>query len=150
MNLSLLQLQDYFLTEIQFLLVSQEIDTKCTKDNIKVIYFYDDNPLETQGDILDYLKKVFGSRVLVFSLDSTFKEEAMIEVLLTSYNVKKFPTVIVDDTVFQGHTSVEVLMDAICAEFLKIDGKLPVECSSTAETSSGEENILFKNYAVPE
>src|SRR3989338_2762619 len=35
-----LQLRDYFLTEVQFLLVSQEIDQKCTKDNIKILYFY--------------------------------------------------------------------------------------------------------------
>ncbi len=33
-----LQLQDYFLTEIQFLLTSQEIDKKCKKDSVKIIY----------------------------------------------------------------------------------------------------------------
>lgn len=145
-----LQLQDYFLTEIQFLLVSQEIDKKCTKDNIKILYFYDDNPFDTQGDILDYLKKVFGSRVLVFSLDSTFTQEPMINILLTSYNIKQFPAVIVDSQIFQGHTSVEALMDALCKEFLKIDGKMPAECSSETKTSLEEENILFKNYGVAE
>lgn len=143
-----LQLQDYFLTEIQFLLVSQEIDQKCSKDNIKIIYFYDDNPFDTQGDILDYLKKVFGSRVLVFSLDSTFTQEPMINILLTSYNIKQFPAVIVDGQVFQGHTSVEVLMDALCAKFLEMDKQLPAECPAQQKISS-EENILFQNYDAP-
>src|SRR3989338_7492037 len=32
-----LQLRDYFLTEIQFLLISQEIDKKCQENNIKII-----------------------------------------------------------------------------------------------------------------
>ncbi|MBT4804543.1 hypothetical protein HON71_00035, partial [Candidatus Woesearchaeota archaeon] len=58
-----LQLRDYFLTEIQFLLTSQEIDKTCAKDSIKVIYFYDESAADTQGQILDYLKKVFGSEV---------------------------------------------------------------------------------------
>mgnify|MGYP003987029819 FL=1 len=56
-----LQLQDYFLTEIQFLLTSEEIDQKCSRDSVKVVYFYDENNQDTQGDILAYLKKKFGS-----------------------------------------------------------------------------------------
>ena len=129
-----LQLRDYFLTEIQFLLISQEIDEKCSKENIKIIYFYDENEQDTQGDILDYLKKLFGSRVLVFSLNSAFNEEPMIDVLLSSYNITSFPSVIVDDKVFHGHTPVKELHQAICAEFKEIDGKLPEQCGKISTT----------------
>lgn len=124
-----LQLQDYFLTEIQFLLISQEIDKKCAQENVKVIYFYDDNPYDTQGDILSYLKKIFGSRLLVFSLDSTFKEEPMIKILLTSNNITQFPSVIIDDQKFQGQTSVENLMATICNKFKTLKGDVPTECT---------------------
>lgn len=123
-----LELRDYFLTEIQFLLVSQEIDQKCSKGNVKIVYFYDENEQDTQGDILDYLKKLFGSRVLVFSLNSALQEEPMIDILLSSYNITKYPSVIVDDTVFHGHTPVKELHQAICAAFKEIDGKLPEQC----------------------
>ena len=43
-----LQLRDYFLTEIQFLLISEEISQKCKSESIKVIYFYDENEFDTQ------------------------------------------------------------------------------------------------------
>lgn len=124
-----LLLQDYFLTEIQFLLVSQEIDKKCERDSIKIIYFYDENKEETQGVILDYLKKVFGSRLLIFSLDSTFRQEPMINILLTSYKIETFPSIIIENKVLQGHKSVEELKEIICAEFAGMDGELPEDCS---------------------
>jgi hypothetical protein len=124
-----LQLQDYFLTEIQFLLLSEEIDKKCSKDNVKILYFYDDSAFDTQGNILDYLKKVFGSKVLVFSLDSGFQQEPMIKILLTSYNITQFPSVVVEDTVLQGHSSVELLMQQICNEFEEHNQETPPQCN---------------------
>ena len=46
-----------FLTEIQFYLLAKDIDKKCPQNNVKILYFYDENRDETQGDILVYLKK---------------------------------------------------------------------------------------------
>ena len=115
------QLRDYFLTEIQYLLVSEDIDKTCAKDNVKVVYFYDESSQDTQGQILDYLKKLFGGRILVFSFNSQFTEEPMIQILLTSYGIKQFPSVVVDDEVFQGHTSVENLMRTLCTDFSKMN-----------------------------
>jgi len=112
-----LQLQDYFLTEIEFLLLAQDIDQKCEKNGIKMVFFYDDNPLETQGEILAYLKKIFQDRLLVFSLNSQFKQEPLIGVLLTSHNITTFPAVVVDEKVFQGHQSVETLTAELCTRF---------------------------------
>ncbi|MEK6900158.1 MAG: hypothetical protein AABX05_03460, partial [Nanoarchaeota archaeon] len=60
-----LQLQDYFLTEIQFYLLAKEIDHECPQNNVKLLYFYDENKDDTHGDILAYLKKIFGSRLLI-------------------------------------------------------------------------------------
>lgn len=123
-----LQLQDYFLTEIQFLLISQEMDRQCQKDSIKMIYFYDENEQDTQGAILDYLKKRFKSKVLIFSFNSLFQQEPMITTLLTSHNITQFPAVVVDDTVFQGHTSVKTLLGVLCTKFRSLPGEYPKEC----------------------
>ncbi len=128
-----LQLRDYFLTEIQFLLLAQDIDKVCVQENVKIVYFYDDNPYDTQGDILSYLKKIFGSRLLVFSLDSTFAEEPMIKILLASHNITTFPAVIIEDQKFQGATSVETIMQAICNKFENINGTVPPECAILEE-----------------
>jgi len=120
-------LRDYFLTEIQYLLTSQEIDQKCDKNNIKIIYFYDESSYDTQGDILGYIKKLFKNNVLIFSFNSDFKDEPMINLLLTSYDVKEFPSVIVEDKLYQGHNSVEKMKEIICENFSKINKK-PLQC----------------------
>ena len=128
-----LQLQDYFLTEIQFLLLSQDIDKKCSQDTLKIIFFYDENQFDTQGSILDYVKKIFGSQLLIFSFDSNFKQEPMIDVLLSSYKIKQFPSLVIDDTVLQGHTNVRDLMKEVCVGLSKLELKDPeiIEIEST-------------------
>ena len=128
-----LELRDYFLTEIQFLFISQEIDTKCTKDNVKVLYFYDENSLDSQGTVLDYLKKIFGSRLLVFSFNSAFYQEPMINVLITTYGITQFPAVVVENKKMEGLTTVEELLKVICDEFQKIDRQYPQECQDRLE-----------------
>ncbi|MBI2665993.1 hypothetical protein HYX13_00110 [Candidatus Woesearchaeota archaeon] len=125
-----LQLRDYFLTEIQFFLISQEINKKCPKDNVNILYFYDENAFDTQGDILDYVKKVFGDSVLIFSFDSAFKKEPMIDVLMASYGITKFPSVVIEENVFQDHTSVETIFKVVCDEFESQGRKVPVKCAT--------------------
>ena len=123
-----LQLQDYFLTEIQFYLLAKDIDKKCSQDNVKILYFYDEKKDETQGDILIYLKKKFDNKVLIFSLDSGFTEEPMIRTLLTNYNITQFPALVIEEKVFEGHQSADQLMKHLCTEFLKMDSSTPQEC----------------------
>jgi len=131
-----LQLQDYFLTEIQFYLLSKEIDKKCSQDSVKILYFYDQNEQETQGRILSYLKKMFGSKILVFSLNSGFMQEPMIHILLTSYGIEDFPAVVIDDEVYQGHRNVKQLMTDLCRKFEEIDMEMPEECRVVQKSGS--------------
>lgn len=122
-----LQLREYFLTEMQYLFTAQEIDKKCKKDNIKIVYFYDESKFDTQGTILGYLKNIFGDKILIFSFNSAFSEEPMINILLTSYKIKEFPALVVDEKVMQGHQEVDVLLKVICEKF-KMMGNVPEEC----------------------
>ncbi len=128
-----LQLQDYFLTEIQFYLLAKDIDAKCKQDNMKILYFYDENRDETQGDILIYLKKKFDNKVLIFSLDSGFTEEPMIKTLLTNYNITQFPALVIEEKVFEGHQTADQLMEYLCTEFMKMDSQVPQECLAYEE-----------------
>ena len=111
-----LQLRDYFLTEIQFLVLSEEIKNTCGDDAVTILYFYDDNPYDVQGNVLLYLKEIFGSKLLIFSFDSNFAQEPMIDVLLKSNNVTIFPTVIANGKTFSGTTNAEDLKAFICEE----------------------------------
>lgn len=126
-----LQLREYFLTEMQFLLTSQEIDKKCQRNSLKIIYFYDATSQDDQGAILDYLKKLFGGKILVFSFNSEFKDEPMINILLTSYNIKKFPAVVVENKVFQGFTSIDILKKTICSQLKLITRNSLPECQTS-------------------
>jgi len=111
-----LQLRDYFLTEIQFLTLSKETKLICGEEAVTIIYFYDENPYDVQGKTLLYLKDIFGSKLLIFSFDSNFEDEPMIDVLMQSYNVSKFPTVVANENIFAGDTNAEELQAFICAE----------------------------------
>lgn len=123
-----LQLQDYFLTEIQFYLLARKIDQKCPQDNVKILYFYDENKDDTQGNILNYMKKRFGSKLLVFSLDSGFTQESMIGTLLTDYNITQFPAVVIEEKPFQGLRDSDQLMKEICREFSEMKTDMPKDC----------------------
>ena len=122
-----LVLRDYFLTEVQFFFTAEEIDKKCKRESVKVLYFYDESSFDTQGDILAYLKKLFKQRMLVFSFNSEFKEEPMIQLLLSSYNVSQFPAVVIDGKTYQGQRNVKEMMSIVCSEFAEIGAK-PKEC----------------------
>ncbi|MDP3698689.1 MAG: hypothetical protein Q8R47_03810 [Nanoarchaeota archaeon] len=136
-----LQLQDYFLTEIQFYLLAKDIDKKCPQDNIKILYFYDENRDETQGDILVYLKKKFDNKVLIFSLDSGFMQEPMIKTILTNYKITQFPALVIEEKVFEGHQAADQLMQHLCTEFLQMNTAVPEECLSYSK----EKIALSKN-----
>lgn len=130
-----LQLQDYFLTEIQFYFLAQEIEQKCPQHNVKVLYFYDENKDDTQGNILGYLKKKFDNRLLIFSLNSQFPQEPMINTLLTYYNITQYPAVVIEEEVYQGHQTTEKLIEDICKEFIKKGGGIPEDCVRSQKDS---------------
>ncbi len=134
-----LQHRDYFLTEIQYYLITKEIEKKCPKDSINVLYFYDSNKYETQGDILGYLKKIYKERLLVFSLNAEFEQEPMINVLITAHNITSYPAIVVDDELFSGHYSLKEVETILCNKFGSFSAPSPTACS----TQTG--NPLQKN-----
>jgi len=118
------QLREYFLTEIQFLLFSKEVEEECGSDYVTVVYFYDEDENDNQGNVLDYLKKKFDTKLLVFSFDSNFEAEPMIDIILTTYDVDQFPTVVVENVVYEGGLDAEALTEIICDKL----GESSVHC----------------------
>lgn len=128
-----LQLQDYFLTEIQFYFLAKEINQQCPQNNVKILYFYDENKDDIQGDILAYLKKRFGGKLLIFSLNSQFSQEPMIGTLLTYYNITQYPAVVIEEKVFEGHRTARQLLGDICREFMEMETDVPGDCVAFLE-----------------
>lgn len=109
--------RDYSMAQIRYLLLDKKIKDICNFDTASLLYFYsnkecpDCNP---QGTILTYLKEKIQDRLLIFSLDADFKPEPLIEFFALKYNITKTPSIIINDTIYQGLMKKEEILAAIC------------------------------------
>lgn len=124
-----LQLQNYFLTEIQFFLLTKEVKERCQTDAVTILYFHNEEIQNTQGYVLDYLKTIFGSKLMVFSFDVNFQEEPMVSVLLKTYSITQFPSIVVDDKLYSGGATRDELFSYLCQRIKDI----PKECDPFLE-----------------
>ncbi|MFH1721511.1 MAG: hypothetical protein ABH950_02775 [Candidatus Altiarchaeota archaeon] len=118
--------RDYLISQLNYWILARKTQEFCDSDFVVVLFFHKkDCPLcEDQGFVLDYFKKMFGDRILIFAFDSEFNEEPMIPVLLKTYSIRDAPTVIVENKTFTGFASKEVLFSEICSRYIA----KPPEC----------------------
>ncbi|MFH0752501.1 MAG: hypothetical protein V1914_02780 [archaeon] len=110
-----LNLRNYFITELQYLLISEKIEKLCDTTTVNILYFYSRlEESDVQGYVLDFIKKKFGSQVRIFSFNAEFKQEPMIGLLIETYDLKQFPALIIDTKTFEGYTSEEEIAKEIC------------------------------------
>ncbi|MBI2140854.1 hypothetical protein HYU16_00355 [Candidatus Woesearchaeota archaeon] len=120
----------YVLDNLRYWLFSKRTKELCDLDFVSVLYFYSDEKCgicPDQGVILSYYKKLLGDRLLVFPINTDLEaSEAAIEMLKRRYNVTTYPTIIVEDSRYEGVVSKSGLMPIVCGSF-----KTPVEeCSA--------------------
>lgn len=113
--------QEYTQAELNFWLLSKKVKKVCEKEIVTVIYFYSADEIcaecEEQSFILSYLKEVFREKLMVFAIDETLDIEPMVTILKETYGIEKYPSVIVEDTVFHGFTDNQEILDEICAHY---------------------------------
>lgn len=110
--------RDYLLAQIRYWLLNQKIKSNCKSDQVSVLYFYsNDNCIEcgAQGTILTYLKEKLGDKLLVFSLDSDFSDEPVVNIIKKTYNITKVPSIVVEDNVSGELVNKEDLIKEICS-----------------------------------
>jgi len=110
--------RDYLLVQIRYWLLNQKIKLNCKSDQVSVLYFYsNDDCIEcgAQGTILTYLKEKLGDRLMVFSLDSDFTEEPVVNIIKKSYNITQVPSIVVEDKTFGKLVNKEDLTKEICS-----------------------------------
>jgi hypothetical protein len=117
-ELSLLK-REYVISQLNYWILSKRTKGVCETDFVTVLYFYskDCSDCENQGFVLDYLKRLFGDRLLIFALDREFTYEPMIQVLTAAYNVSESPTIVVEDEVLNGFQTKDQLLERICSRF---------------------------------
>ena len=107
----------YILDNVRYWLVARENKVKCDIDVVPILYFYstDCPSCPNQGTILTYFKKLFGEQVLVFPINLDFRsEEPMVEIMMSQYEVSKFPTVVIDNKKYEGVVRKEQMQQIIC------------------------------------
>ena len=117
----------YTLTQINYWYLARKTKELCSEDYLTVLYFYDKDSDESrnQGFILDYFKKKFKDRILIFAIDSKFAEEPMVQMLKESYQINQEPTIIVGDTKMEGFQSTDKLQETFC----NLYASKPEECT---------------------
>jgi hypothetical protein len=88
----------YFLLELRFLTLIEQLNTECNRPYIPIIFFYqiDQDVSERQGFILAEISKEYAQEVVVLSLDKDYKDEPLVQLLAAKYNVTEAPVVIVN------------------------------------------------------
>ncbi len=109
--------RNYLLAQIRYWLLDKKIKENCKPEHVSLLYFYssvDCTNCGAQATILDYLKEKLKDRLLVFSLDSDFGAEPMVEIIKQTYNITKIPTIVLGDTVYDKLVSKNKLIEDIC------------------------------------
>jgi hypothetical protein len=111
----------YIIDNIRYWLFSKKMKEECDMNVVNVVYFYSEKTCiecSDQGVVLTYFKKLFGDKLLVFPINIDYEgDEPMITVLKGQYNVREYPTLIIEDKKYEGILKSEELKEIICKSF---------------------------------
>ncbi len=114
--------REYTIEQIKYWLLSEQADKACDQDVVRVLYFYGTESecpdCAEQAFVLNYMKSLFGQRLLIYALDANLESEPMIGVLKKQFNVTSYPGIVVERSPSSnGFLSKDDLLATVCAEF---------------------------------
>jgi hypothetical protein len=123
--------REYTLEELRYWMLADQARKVCGQDIVRVLYFYStDQECPTcseQGFVLDYLKKLFGDRLLIFALDSQL-DEPMVGVLMKQYNVTSYPGIVIErEQSSNGFVAKDALLAHVCGRFNETPSQCPAQ-----------------------
>lgn len=129
--------QEYTQAQLNFWLLAKKTRALCEKDVVSILYFYSSGEncpdCEEQAFVLSYLKQLLKDRLLVFSIDESLDIEPMVSILKNTFNITKYPTVIVEKEKIENLAAKEIILKRICKYYkTKIDECLPYYDSKNA------------------
>lgn len=104
----------YLLSTLENYIKQQSIEENCNSTKIEVLYFHTDScdKCQGQGKMLTKYRKRYSDSMLVYPLDSDYDLEP-INFLESYYGIEQYPAMVIEDEVYQGFTSQEVLKNEI-------------------------------------
>lgn len=109
--------RNYLLDNLNYWLLSKKTKELCSYDTVNVLYFFNSecDTCSEQGIILTYFKKKLGDRFLVFPINTDLiEDESMVKILLSTYNVTKYPSVVIEDETYSDVLNLEEVQEVIC------------------------------------
>lgn len=109
----------YILANLRYWLLAQVSKESCNNDIITIFYFYtpECKNCHNQGFTLTHLKQIFGDRLLIYPIDSSFDKEPMITILNAKYNITEYPTLVIEESIHPGFMSKDDILEDICQKF---------------------------------
>lgn len=111
-------------TLLQLFYWSKLVDIKkeCAGNEfVNVLYFYDDQceqDCRNQGFILTEIKKIYGDKTMIFSMDADIAEvEPTMLIVLKEFGIDSFPALVIEGELYQGFVAKSAL-EAIINEKL--------------------------------
>jgi len=110
--------KEYFALETKSYLLSKRVKEKCDTDYILVLYFYSNIDCEdcgAQGSALTSAKEKLAEKNInlrVYSFDGDI-ESPVADAWIDKYNIRNYPSVVINETVYSGFFSEEEIMDNI-------------------------------------
>jgi len=110
--------REYALAQVRYWLLARRTKDLCKKEISTILYFYSNDAecpdCSKQAFVLTYLKKLFKDKLLIFSFDSQQQDEPMIPTLKNTYNITKFPSLIIEGKKFDGLMDKDGVLKEIC------------------------------------
>lgn len=115
----------YLIDNIRYWFFATKTQEKCEMDLTTVLYFYSGENCDVcpdQGFVLTYFKNLYQERLLIFPIDVDMQEdEPLISMLVSKYDVTKFPTIIMDGAKHEGFIAKDDMSELICDSFNNTD-----------------------------
>jgi hypothetical protein len=123
--------REYTLEELRYWMLAEQARKVCGQDIVRVLYFYSTDEecphCSEQGFVLDYIKKLFGDRILIFAVDSKL-DEPMVGVLMKQYNVTSYPGIVIErEPSSNGFLGKDALLASVCTRFNETPSECPAQ-----------------------
>ncbi len=108
----------YLLDNLRYWLLAKESKQKCNMNVLPILYFYKKScaTCPQQGTILTYFKDLLEDKVLVFPINmNLLDKEPMVKIMQSQFNVTEFPTLVVDNTKYEGIVDKQKMEKIICS-----------------------------------
>jgi hypothetical protein len=113
----------YFLLELRFLSLIEQLNRDCQNPFVPIIFFYsiDDDLSERQGFMLEDINKGYEQQVVVLSIDKDYKDEPLVQLLVSKYNVTTAPTIIIGNEKREGLVFTGEINDTVISLLRRAD-----------------------------